>query len=304
MAESKYCLECRRKHPSPHWYGIGDCKYCHASYARMLRQGSIVCHPAWRRYEDCALESDQTGARICAAGYRKDVLAIREGAVLMSSSMVKPRMRMLVSLLASTYYFPWPTHAFILRIVALKEPTKDSLARIGGEVYEQFKAFRVLDGQLAAVPCTKGISCTKNPSERRCGRIRFNEIIEELPAVVAMLDRMEVYFAENASVSVAAMLKTFGKSGMYTSVPTYKNVRCCRILAEAGRKGFEDCIEDFQVFKRMSPHMRYALKSRGIDDFKTAMKFVEGMKETFLEEYSLNDFIIYTCLLDKLVFDG
>ena len=29
MAESKYCLECRRKHPSPHWYGIGDVKFCH-----------------------------------------------------------------------------------------------------------------------------------------------------------------------------------------------------------------------------------------------------------------------------------
>ena len=54
----------------------------------------------------------------------------------------------------------------------------------------------------------------------------------------------------------------------------------------------------------MSPHMRIALKSRGIDDFKTAMKFVEGMQKTLLAEYSLNDFIIYTCLLDNLVFEG
>ena len=126
----------------------------------MFRQGSRVCHPSWSRYADCAQESDETGARICAAVYRKDVLAIREGAVLMSSSMVKPRMRMLVSLLASTYYFPWPSHAFILRIVGLacKEPSKASLARIGGEVYEQFKAFRVVDGQLANVAGRKGMS--------------------------------------------------------------------------------------------------------------------------------------------------
>ena len=210
----------------------------------MSRQGFGVCHPSWSRYEDCAQESDETGARICAAVYRKDVLAIREGAVLMSTSMMKPRMRMLVSLLASTYYFPWASHAFILRIVGLacKEPSKASLARIGGEMYDQFKAFRVLDGQLAAVPCTKGISCTKSPSERRCGRIRFNKIIEELPAVLAMLARMEVYFAENASVSVAAMLKVFGNSCVYENKPTYKNVRCCRILAEAVGKGFKDCI--------------------------------------------------------------
>ena len=136
-------------------------------------------------YEDCAQESDATGARICAAVYRKDVLAIREGAVLMSTSMMKPRMRMLLSLLASTYYYSWPSHAFIFRIVGLacKVPSKASLARIGGEVYDQFKGFRVLDGQLVAGPRTKGISCTKNPSERRCSRIRFNEIIDDLPAV-------------------------------------------------------------------------------------------------------------------------
>ena len=104
-------------------------------------------------------------------------------------------MRILVSLLASTYYYPWPSHAFILRIMALacEEPSKATLARIGTEVYEQFKAFRVLGGQLAALPRSKGVPCTKDPSERRCGRIRFNEIIEALPAVLAMLGRMEVY---------------------------------------------------------------------------------------------------------------
>ena len=121
-----------------------------------------------------------------------------------------------------------------------------------------------------------------------------------------MLGRMEVYFAENVSVSAAAMLEGLGKSCMYKSTPTYKNVRCCRILAEGARKGFKDCIEDFRIFKRMSPQMRSALKSKGIDDFKTAMKFVKGMKETTgLQEYSLDDCIMYTCLrpLGEVVFD-
>ena len=54
----------------------------------------------------------------------------------------------------------------------------------------------------------------------------------------------------------------------------------------------------------MSPHMRSVSKSKGIDDFKTAMKFVKGMKETTgLKEYSLNDLIIYTCLLVGVVFN-
>ena len=166
--------------------------------------------------------------RVFARPYTARMQSIREGKVLMSSSMLMPRMRLLVSLLASTYYFPWPSHAFIHRIVGLacKEPSKASLARIGREVYEQFKAFRVLDGQLAAAPSTKstykkGISCTKNPSERRCGRIRFEEIIKDLPAVLTMLSRMEVYFAKNAIVSVAAMLKVLRKSCIYKSKPTY-----------------------------------------------------------------------------------
>ena len=104
MPVSKYCRACQRKHPSMIWYGIADFNYCGTSYARMFRQGWRVCHPSWSVYEDCAQESDATGARICAAVYRKDVLAIREGAVLMSSSILEPRMRMLLSLMASTYY--------------------------------------------------------------------------------------------------------------------------------------------------------------------------------------------------------
>ena len=91
------------------------------------------------------------------------------------------------------------------------------------------------------------------------------------------------------------MLQVLGNSCIYKSAPTYKSVRCCRILAETARKGFKDS---------MSPHMRSALKLRGIDDYKTASKFVKGMKATTgLKEYFLNAFIIYTCLLDEVVFD-
>ena len=55
MTESKYCLECRRKHPSHHWYGIGDVNFCHfrmrecngkeASYA--IPRGACMRIPCW-----------------------------------------------------------------------------------------------------------------------------------------------------------------------------------------------------------------------------------------------------------------
>ena len=44
---------------------------------------------------------------------------------------------------------------------------------------------------------------------------------------------MQVYFAEKARVSVAAMVQVVGKSSIYKSAVAYKNVRCVRILAEA-----------------------------------------------------------------------
>ena len=148
MAPARYCFACRRKHRSELWYGTSDFPYCGVSYTRMFRLGCRVCHPSWAVYEDCAYESDETGARICAAVYRKDAMAIREVAVLMSNSMLEPRMRILVSLLASTYYFALPSHAFFLRIVGLacKAPGKATLARIGLEVFDQFKASRVVEG--------------------------------------------------------------------------------------------------------------------------------------------------------------
>jgi hypothetical protein len=313
MAESKYCRECRRKHPSTLWYGVGNFKYCGGAYVRMFRQKMRVCHPSWPAYEHAAHETDETGARICAAVYRKDATAIREGTVLMTKSMLSPRMRILVSLLASTFYFSWPAHAFILRIVGLaREPNKADLTRIGAEVFKQFAEFRVLGGHLVPrlqtrgsiqIPC-KGISCTKNPSERRCGSARFKEILVGLKGVLAMLDRMMEYFASNNTVSLAAMLKVLGKTCIYKSVVSYKSVRGVRILAEAAGKVMKDCPEDLDVFRKMTSHMKYALKKRGLNDYKTCAKFVEGMKETtHLPEYTLNDLIIYTCLLDKVVFD-
>ena len=302
---TKYCLACRRKHKSRHWYGVGV-QYCTVAYTRMFRQGLRVCHPSWYRYEENCNFIDETGARICAAMYRHDVCAIQDAAVLLSDSMLSSRMRLLVILLSSTYYFSWPSQAFISGIVQLaeEEPSRSTLAHVGTSVFDRFSAYRVLKGRLASVPRSQGISCTKNPSERRCGSIRFYEILGDLPRVLALMSQVEAYFAANAQVSVSSMLKLFGKSCIYSSSPTYKNVRCCRILAEAFSKRFIDCTEDFSIYKRMSIHMADTLKEWGIADFATAMKFVQGMKDTIgLTTYSLNDFIIYTCLMSSHVFD-
>ena len=193
MSSRNYCHSCRRKHASPHWYGVGDFQYCQASYVRFFKQGCCVYHPSWAVYEDSVHQHDKTGARICSAEYRKDVLAIRESTVFMSGSILLPRMQKLVTLLASTYYFAWPSQAFVLRIVGLnvRTPSPATLQRMGEEVFGLFEPLRVLDGNLIAARA-RGISSTKNPSERRCGSIRFHQILSDVPGVLAMLARVEV----------------------------------------------------------------------------------------------------------------
>ena len=306
MSTTQYCYGCERKCRSALWYGPDGFQFCGNSYVNMHRRGYLVRHPTWPVYEENIHRTDETGARICAAVYRKDALALREGAVFLSRSMLEPVTRMLVSLLASTFYFAWPAHAFIHRIIALqsKMPGKATLIRIGREVFEQFRAYRVVQGQLVVASPARGISVTKNPSERQCGRIRFNAILEDLPDIIRMLKRIHEYFRGRRDVSLAAMLEIFGDSGVYTSRVIYKNVRCARILAEAAGKPLSDCEEDFKVFQRMSAHMRSTLTYRGLVDFKTAMKFVVGMRAaTGLPQYGLNDLIIYTCLMGGMEFE-
>ena len=207
MATTQYCYHCERKCRALKWYGPDGHQFCGNAYVNMYRRGYLVRHPTWPVYEENIHRTDETDARICAAVYRKDALALREGAVFLSRSMLEPVVRMLVSLLASTFYFAWPAHAFIHRIIALecRMPGKATLFRIGGEIFEQFRAYRVVDGQLVVASPARGISVTKNPSERQCGRIRFNAILEDLPDVIRTSEAVGTFLWLPCSSSSATL---------------------------------------------------------------------------------------------------
>ena len=139
----RYCRGCKTAHASEHWYGGDKFYFCTGAYSRLFRQGYEVCHPSWPQYEDSLWQTDATSARICAAVYRKDVQAMRDGRILLMHSKLTSRMRLLVSLLGSTYYFDYGSQSFIEGIVRLqcKEPTKAAILRVGRGVY--FKGFGI-----------------------------------------------------------------------------------------------------------------------------------------------------------------
>ena len=50
----------------------------------------------------------------------------------------------------------------------------------------------------------------------------------------------------------------------------------------------------------MSPHVRSALATRGVTSYELAMKCSKELGVLLdLEAYNLNDFVVYTCLLDN-----
>ena len=117
-----------------------------------------------------------------------------------------------------------------------------------------------------------------------------------------MCAAMVLHLQRRGTISSADMLKTLGEcdSTVIGDQPTYKNVRICRIMAVTAQKEFQNSPQDWNVFSRMSPHLRSALKRRGITTYELAIQFAEAISNVIgMPSYTLNDFSIYTCLLDR-----
>jgi len=113
---------------------------------------------------------------------------------------------------------------------------------------------------------------------------------------------MAAYLQKPGKVSIVVMLKILGESAssVFSGKTTYKNVRICRIMAVTAQKEFQNSPQDWNVFSRMSPHLRSALKRRGITTYELAIQFAEAISNVIgMPSYTLNDFSIYTCLLDR-----
>ena len=91
---------------------------------------------------------------------------------------------------------------------------------------------------------------------------------------------------------------------MFSDTPSYKNIRCCRFLAIGGGKAFENNAADWKLFAGMSPHVSSVLRMHGIVDWKYVEKFVKALsKEVPDAMYSIDDFVIFMCLLSEVELD-
>jgi hypothetical protein len=301
---TNFCAACGCRHSHRRWYGTGNWKYCGIVYGRLLRRGARVCHPSWPEYEDNVETIDETGARISAAKYRVDVGAIQNIWALCSMypGWESPTDILLLGILAGQYYFSWPMHAFVHEVCSHSPARLGSrVSCIGEKIFARFQCSRFWRNGLVT-GTSKGIGVTKNPTERRNGIVRFRQILDDFTNSRSMCAAMAAYLQKPGKVSIVVMLKILGESAssVFSGKTTYKNVRICRIMAVTAQKEFQNSPQDWNVFSRMSPHLRSALKRRGITTYELAIQFAEAISNVIgMPSYTLNDFSIYTCLLDR-----
>ena len=214
---------------------------------------------------------------------------------------------MFILLLAAQFYFPWPMHEFINGVGALTlRQMKKTLTKLGKRIFAKYKELRVLDGRLIK-HVSRGIQSTKNPSERNNGSVRFLKLLEDLDGSLDLCAKMKLYFnsCKRGIVSLGSMLQVLddSTSNCFSSQLTYKNVRCCRLLALASGKQFENTLGDWKLWSGMSPHISTVLRSLGVQDWKVVEKFLVAFSELVNSPYSISDFIIYVCLLRNVSLD-
>jgi len=306
-ADSRYCSDCKRKHHAAKWYGDDSFWFCHRVYRSMERAGWTVLHPSWSVFYNAMTDIDATGSRIAAAQYRMDVNAVSDAYVLFAMYPQWESLKLFLVLLAAQMYFPWPMHEFVHSIgrKSCGILSRDLLLKIGDEIFTRYSSMRVLNGRLV-YGTSKGFDCTTNPSERKNGSVRYHLMVEDLRGCMCLCSLVEDYFSKNNNVSISAMLKILGDSKcvVFDGKKQYKNVRCCRLFASAAGKVFVSDAIDWEVFATMSRHVSGVIDTLGLREYKRAAKYVEALgRELSIPSYSINDFIIFVCLLTKIYFD-
>ena len=320
MSGVRFCFGCRRRHSCSNefwngsdWNAVGEngIYFCKKNYLELESGEWAVIHPSAPDIHNAMQQTDNTGCRIVAAKYRYDCVAVMDSAVLLGLHSQWAELDLFILLLAAQFYFPWPMQEFIAGVGALPvtglKSMKNRLVDLGSSIFEKYTELRVLNGRLIQHK-SRGIQSTKCPTERRNGSVRFFQLLEDIKGTMDLTTRMKTYFntARVNKVSLGKMLKEIGKSSSteFSATPSYKNIRCCRFLAIGGGKTFDSNAEDWELFSKMTPHVSSVLRMHGIVEWKFAKQFVEALrKEVPDAKYSINDFVIFMCLLNEVELD-
>ena len=206
------------------------------------------------------------------------------------------------------FYFSWPI-MYCVHALCIHRPRKLSkrlLLQVGEKVSARFAQCRVVCGRLR-FGSSKGISSTKNPSERREGIVRYTKLVRESASFMDLCSRMASYFhsACGGKVSLKEMLRIIGTAGMseLSDLLVYKNVRMCRIFVCISSMTFADSAENWDSFRGMSKHVSDTVSKLGLDSFELASLFVRQLRILLSQPaYSINDLTVYICLLKDIRF--
>ena len=172
-------------------------------------------------------------------------------------------------------------------------------------ILEVYGSMKVVEGVLCH-GSSIGLSPLKNPSERRCGSVRFRKLCGEAEIWRMCCRQLAPYFEQPRPISLPQVLQVLGDAGMtvYDGKRVYKNLRLLRGLGLMLRRRFEDSREAWEVWRSMSNHMVHATERLGVWTYEEALRFRNAPRgRTGEASYDFNDFICFVCLQGDVVED-
>ena len=310
----RYCVDCGQRHYDKYWYNMGSTfTVCRDAYLRISYAIPDNMPRSWAMYQfvQNARHRDNTGCLCHSLIERLDLQALRQMFSILSQSQRRRYRSLHFAIFAAGFaiclYFAAPISTFInffeiqtqynlahhatiaKAALALCQKMYAKLFVVNGVLHQQKKNGR-------------GISALKNPSERRSGLVRCQQLVQECDKWWEASKSLAGILRERGPISIAKLLQTLADANMqaWTGDPTYANVRMARALVFMVEKTFADSGEDWEVLFKMSKAVKDKVLGMGLEDYDTALEHVAAMRR-FLElpSYSLEDLVCYICLLSE-----
>ena len=308
---SRYCIDCKRRHYSDIWHEQGAGYFCDSVYTSLVRDldpGEPLL-PSYRFLIQNLNALDQTGSRIVALKYRRDILAgVNVRAECMADYHGKgwsaTRYIVLALFFAWTMYWELSMHDLVKSMLPHSPSSlnESMLSDLGEEIVLYYQVLRYQSGAL--VFGHEGLSPTKNPSERRSGMTRYHRLCQDygngilLPVCDRIVEILEA--SEIISISKLRSIILRGELSSYPITSNYSLVRFCRALVYIFDKVSADSTKDWSVLSSMSPSIKVALSNAGIGSHSDAIAWRDALGTRLgITRYSLGDLVCFFCLSEN-----
>ena len=150
----------------------------------------------------------------------------------------------------------------------------------------------------------RGISPTKNPSERFNGSVRYKLLLEDDAngqwAKASAKIARHIDAGGTISLSVVHSVVAPFELQAWTGDDDYSNIRMVRSMVSMFEKNFSDTPADWNLWYRMSTSVKTKCDEFQVSEYKQAVRHRNAMRRfTSNPRYSFGDLICYICLIPK-----